>query len=130
MTRITAQTEKQLAEQIALYLQTQWTGAIYRFDLAAGMPLTIGQASYNRRLHPRRGFPDLVIYKARHGYFGLALELKREGEKVYLKNGITPRTPHIAEQFEFLKVLEAEGYKTHMVVGFEETRQVIDNYLG
>jgi len=127
VTRILPNTEKHLAEQVALYLQS--LGLLYRFDIAADLVLTIGQAKRNKLLHPRRGFPDLIIYKACGGFHALVVELKREGEKIYKKDGLTPVTTHIAEQLEFLEDLDAEGYEAHMVVGFQEFKQVVDSYL-
>lgn len=53
--------EHNLYEQIARYLQLQYPNVIYRFDLAADIKLTPGQAAKHHRLHPERGYPDLLI---------------------------------------------------------------------
>ena len=53
--------EHSLYEQIARYLQQQYPDVIYRFDLAADIKLTPGQAAKHHRLHPERGYPDLLI---------------------------------------------------------------------
>lgn len=53
--------EHKLYEQIARYLQLQYPDVIYRFDLAADLKLTPGQAAKHHRLHPERGYPDLFI---------------------------------------------------------------------
>ena len=53
--------EHNLYEQIAYHLQTQYPDVIYRFDLAADLKLTPGQAAKHHRLHQKRGYPDLLI---------------------------------------------------------------------
>ena len=131
--------EHQLYEQIARYLQLQYPDVIYRFDLAADMKLTVGQAAKHKRLHPRRGYPDLFIAEPkiepgfedtwRYQATGMFLELKKEGTRIYKKDG-SPATPHIAEQLKVLEELGHRGYSCYMVAGFDEAKQVIDDYLG
>ena len=53
--------EHNLYEQIARYLQLQYPNVIYRFDVGADLKLTPGQAAKHKRLHPERGYPDLFI---------------------------------------------------------------------
>ena len=91
-----AASEHQLYEQVARYMQLQYPGVVYRFDLAADLKLTPGQAVKHKRLHPFRGYPDFFI----------------------------------AEQAEMLDILDFRGYKAVFCVGFEETKKVIDEYLG
>lgn len=57
--------EHQLYVQIARYLQENYPDVIYRFDIAADLKLTQGQAAKFKRLHPRRGYPDLFIAESR-----------------------------------------------------------------
>ena len=130
--------EHNLYEQIALYLQLQYPNVIYRFDIAADLKLTPGQAAKHKRLHPTRGYPDLFI--AHHGeiifgpcndrrlVYGLYLEIKKDDEKLTKKDG-SWRTPHIAEQAEMLEKLRQAGYKAEFGVGFDECKRIIDNYL-
>lgn len=137
--------EHNLYEQIARYLQLQYPDVIYRFDIAADLKLTMGQAAKHKRLHPERGYPDLFIAKTKEikvktvlgsGYSlveikplgGLYIEIKKDGEKLTKKDG-SWRTPHIAEQAEALEKLRARGYKAEFGVGFSECKQIIDEYL-
>lgn len=149
--------EHNLYEQIARYLQLQYPNVIYRFDIAADLKLTMGQAAKHKRLHPERGYPDLFIsepkiakpqcrvltdeerrelekgmdfisVKIQQNYHGLYLEVKKDGEKLTKKDG-SWRTPHIAEQAEMLEKLRQAGYKAEFGAGFDECKQIIDEYL-
>ena len=137
--------EHNLYEQIARYLQLQYPDVIYRFDVGADLKLTMGQAAKHKRLHPERGYPDLFIAEPKNikvktalgnGYSlvetktlgGLYLEIKKDGEKLTKKDG-SWRTPHITEQAEALEKLRAKGYKAEFGIGFSECKQIIDGYL-
>lgn len=137
--------EHNLYEQIARYLQLQYPDVIYRFDLSADLKLTMGQAAKHKRLHSKRGYPDLFIAKPKEikvktalgGDYslveakplgGLYLEIKKDGEKLTKRDG-SWRTPHIAEQAEILEKLRQAGYRVEFGVGFDECKQIIDEYL-
>lgn len=130
--------ERALYKQIAQYLQLQYPNAIYRFDLAADMKLTAGQASRHKVLHPHRGYPDLFIAEPRtvsrmgdkYFYAGLFLELKRDGVKILKRDGELVADKHIREQHELLEELESRGYMATFAVGFDQAKQIIDEYLG
>ena len=127
-------------------MQQQYPDVIYRFDIAADLKLTMGQAAKHKRLHPERGYPDLFIAKPKEikvktalggGYSlveakplgGLYVEIKKDGEKLTKKDG-SWRTPHIAEQAEMLEKLRQAGYKAEFGVGYESTVKIIRDYLG
>lgn len=129
--------EHNLYEQIARYLQLQYPDVIYRFDIAADLKLTPGQAAKHKRLHPIRGYPDLFIAESsprcidgswEYEYYGLYLELKKADTRLKKKNGEW-RTPHIVEQAEMLERLRQVGYRAEFGVGFDECKQIIDEYL-
>jgi hypothetical protein len=71
----------------------------------------------------------MFIAKMMHGKGGLFIELKREGTKLKKKDG-TWLTSHLAEQAEMLEKLRSEGYEATFAVGFDEAKEIIDNYLG
>lgn len=60
---------------------------------------------------------------------GLFLELKKEGIRLKKNNGDWA-TEHIAEQADVLEKLRARGYCAEFAVGFDEAKQIIDEYLG
>ena len=136
--------EHDLYEQIARYLQLQYPNVIYRFDIAADLKLTPGQAAKHKRLHPERGYPDLYIAESSENvnskdwngivrewgfYFGLYLEIKTESNSPYKKDGTLKKDQHLEEQARMLEKLRARGYRAEFGVGFDGCKKIIDNYL-
>lgn len=120
--------EQQLHAQVADYLKLQYPRVLWRSDMA-GVRLTPLQASKAKRVQHSRAFPDLFIYEAKQGKYGLALELKRDGTTIYLKNGNLTANPHIREQAAVLDQLREAGYAAEFGVGFDQCKQIIDRYL-
>lgn len=126
--------ERMLAVRLAQYMQIRYPEVIYRFDLAADLKLTMGQARRHKTLHPRRGYPDLFIAEMRQytqgeRWGGLYVELK--AVSIYRKDGVTRlKDEHVDEQLAMGEVLEAKGYKFVIATGFDEARKIIDDYLG
>ena len=121
--------ESQLQEQVATYIRLQYKHAMFHSDFGSGIKLTCGQAVKQKRQNGgRRAWPDMFIAEPNDGKFGLFLELKREGTRLKKKDG-TWASPHIEEQAEVLERLEFRGYEAKFAVGFEEAKEIIDNYL-
>lgn len=93
------------------------------------MKLSIGMAARHRRLQSGRAWPDIFIYHPSNGYYGLALELKADGVRVYLKNGELAANEHFREQAEVLQQLQDRGYQATFAAGWDEAKAVIDDYL-
>lgn len=136
--------EEHLQIQVADYLRLQYPNVIFHSDYGSGLNLTIGQAVIQKRLNGgRRAWPDMQIakpatiaigQKSPAGYsarifHGLFLELKKENTRLKKKDG-SWASEHIAEQAETLEKLRQAGYKAEFAVGFEEAKQIIDEYLG
>ena len=140
-------TEHDIYVQIADYLRYQYPSVIYRFDLAADLKLSIGQARKHKHLQHYRGYPDLFIAEpktvATHRdmcvglrlldrqlqYSGLFLEIKKPGTRIYTKKGLLVSDEHIREQFDMLESLRRRGYMAEFACGFEEAKKIIDEYL-
>lgn len=129
--------EHDLYAMLADYLRYNYKDIIWRFDLAADLKLTIGQARKHKRLQQHRGYPDLFIAEPRlvvtddmpdymHGLF---IEIKRQGVKLYKKNGELVADQHIREQAEMLEQLRRKGYVAEFACGFDEAKKLIDEYL-
>lgn len=121
--------EDSLRSMLADWLNYNHKGIIYRFDLAADIKLTVGQARKHKRLHPNRGYPDLFIAEPRGEYHGLYIELKAEGNSPFKKNGDLKKDDHLIEQNEMLERLRYRGYQAQFACGFDEATEKINKYL-
>lgn len=138
--------EEELTWQLARYLQLQYPNVLYHIDFGSGTKLTMGQAVKQKQLNSR-AWPDLFIaspkwitlpftisgtleefkHVRQAGFF---LELKREGTKLYLKDGKTMvANEHYQEQAMVLKALRSQGYYAEFGVGFNDAKAQIDKYL-
>lgn len=120
--------EKNIHTQVATYIKMQYPDVLFNSD-AAGVRLTLGQAIQMKKLRSGNGFPDLMIFEPRGDFFGLFIELKREGERVWLKDNSLSTDEHIREQHGMLKDLNERGYFATFACGFEEAKEIIDSYL-
>jgi len=125
-----------ICKDIAIYMRLQYPKVLFHFDLA-GLNLSRAQAGMMKAIQGSRGWPDLFIAKLKYEdlgnneavvWQGLFIELKKEGEKIYRKNGIH-FTPHIKEQSEMLFKLRESGYKADFGIGFDACKRLIDEYL-
>ena len=139
--------EHDLYAMLADYLRYNYKDIIWRFDLAADLKLTIGQARKHKRLQQHRGYPDLFIaepivrdsetgqfykgnyYPTKQVYNGLFLELKKAGTRIFKKDGTLVADQHIREQFDVLEQLRKRGYMAEFACGFDEAKRIIDEYL-
>lgn len=139
-------TESKLQEQVADYLRLQYPDVMFHSDFGSGIKLTPGQAARQKRQNGgRRAWPDMFVAEPivdstrfvkttqdglmGENYLGLFLELKKEGTRLKKKDGEWA-TEHIAEQAKVLSDLRERGYCADFVVGFDEAKQIIDEYLG
>ena len=131
-------TESELQQKVADYLRLQYPNVLFHSDYGSGVKLTARQATIQKRQNGfRRGWPDLFIAQSvprcidgswDYEYHGLFIELKKEGTRLKKKDG-TWATDHIAEQAKVLVELAHKGYMAGFAVGWEEAKEMIDNYL-
>lgn len=131
--------EEQIQLALVQYIRYQYPDILFRSD-AAGFKLSVGQAKKMKALNGGiRAWPDLFIAKPKlqqskdglpiytHGLF---LEIKKEGTKILKKDGSYVADKHIREQAKMLQALERRGYRAMFAVGFEQAKQIIDEYIG
>lgn len=119
--------EANLHEAVCNYIRMQYPNVLFNSDMS-GVKLTMGQAIKAKKLRSSKGFPDLVIYEPKHGVHGLFIELKREGESLFKKDG-SFKTEHLKEQGDMLINLAKRGYLAQFAIGFEHAKKIIDAYL-
>ncbi|MBR2766809.1 hypothetical protein IKD67_01855 [Candidatus Saccharibacteria bacterium] len=131
--------EEQLQIAVAGYLVENYPNVLFRTD-AGGIKLPISLAKKLKDMNGgRRGWPDMFIAKPWvsienqiNGTLcaGLFLELKKEGTRIFKKDGTLVADEHIREQFDVLEQLRQQGYEAEFACGFEEAKALIDSYLG
>lgn len=123
-------TELELQAMVADYLRLQYPSAIFHSDYGSGIKLTMGQAIKQKRLNGgRRSWPDMLVAEPKGKYSGLFIELKKEGVRVYKKDGTLVSDGHIREQYDMLEQLRRRGYAANFACGFDEAKALIDRYM-
>lgn len=126
--------ESELQVMVADYLRMQYPDVLFHSDFGSGIKLTMGQAIKQKRQNGgRRAWPDMFIAEPRVKIqepvnFGLFVELKKDGTRIYKKDG-SFASEHIEEQAKQLAMLQAKGYRAKFAVGFEQAKEIIDEYL-
>lgn len=108
--------EDSVQKAVVNYLKYAYPTALYCAS-AGGVRTSYKQAVKMKATGYVKGFPDLFIYEARHGYNGLAIELKTE------KGVASP------EQKQWQQKLIERGYQAHICKGFDAAILAIDAYL-
>ena len=123
-------TELELQAQVADYIRLQYPDVIFHSDFGSGIKLTMGQAIKQKRLNGgRRAWPDMLLAEPRGDYHALFIELKREGTRIFKKDGALVADEHIREQFDMLADLRQRGYAAEFAIGFEGAKKLIDDYM-
>lgn len=121
------QSEDDMQDQVCAYLKMAYPKLMYRVDMAASKK-TMGQAMRFKRQQKHRGWPDIELYEARGGFFGMLIESKKEDVMIYQANGQFA-TDHIREQAEVLAMLIDRGYNAKFAKGFWGVKSEIDEYM-
>ena len=100
---------------------------ILGYDGDVGGVTIKGRQTYKRIMIRR--VPDdadqILYFRA-----GLFIELKKNGEKIYKKDGELVADEHIREQAAVLEKLRGLGYVAEFAVGLDEAKKIIEEYLG
>ena len=123
------QKEQRIAIQLSQWLQKEHKSLIWRFDLAADLKLTIGQAKRNKQLNRISKYPDFFLAEGTSKYGGLYIELKATREDLYKKDGELKNNKHILLQNAMLHLLRNRGFKAEFACGLEEAQELILNYM-
>lgn len=111
------------------HIRSEYPDVIFFSDFAAGLRLPIWLASLRKQMASGRGIPDLMLDVKRGDFGGLRLELKQEGERIWLKDGSVSKDKHTQEQNAVLEKLRKEGYCAEFAVGLEQAIGIVDWYM-
>lgn len=110
------------------YIKDKYPAVIFTSE-SGGIRLTMGQSIVAKRTRSCRGLPDVFILEPRKGYFGLFIEIKKEGERVFKKNGEVISNDHVREQREIHERLKHKGYLSMFAIGLEQCKEIMDWYM-
>jgi len=123
-------TESKVQSKVSKWLRHNHPLLYFQTDFAAGLHLPINIATIRASQAPDMKVLDITILKARKPYHGLVIELKKDGESPFLKDGITLKSNnHLRSQNQSIEILRGDGYYATFSVGFDETILVIERYL-
>lgn len=130
--------EESLQVAISTYLRLQYPNVLFTAE-SSGIRLTMGQAVKAKKQRSDRALPDLWIMEPKGRYHGLIIELKKNGEspwkkdghlkKKTMKNSDGTKYDHIQEQSDILRRFLDKGYAATFSVGFDQTKKIIDDYM-
>jgi hypothetical protein len=122
-------TEAMVHAQVCKYLKAQYPNVMFISDFAAGMKMSIGMASRQNMLKSNHSFPDIHVLEPRNGKHGLFIEVKKDDSIFYKGTREIKPVQHVLEQFECMYQLNKKGYEADFGCGFDECKNIIDNYL-
>jgi hypothetical protein len=120
--------EDQIHVMVCDYLRLKYPHVIFTTE-SSGIRLSIGAAKKLKKKRSCSGLPDLLIFYPSGEYSGLFIEIKQKESDVFNKKGVLRCLPHILEQYSIIMRLKALGYCAEFGFGFDDCRQIIDNYM-
>ncbi len=118
-----------VATQIAGHIKRNHPTIIHRFDLAADIRLTPGQAKRAKELQGDTGYPDIFIAEPRGEYHGLYIEAKENRAKVYKADGTYKKNEHLLKQRHMRHRLKMRGYRVEWGLGTDDSIEKLEKYL-
>jgi hypothetical protein len=120
--------EFRLQQNVCKYLQIKYPNVLFFSDTIANVKLNVYQGARNKSIQ-KNGFkmPDLVILQPNYYHAGLLIELKIKSP--YKKNGELLANEHLQGQQRSMDELNKLGYKALFSVGYDQTIEIIDEYM-
>jgi hypothetical protein len=120
--------EDRVHYQVVKYLKLRYPKILFHTDSAGELMFESQRMRQGKLNHKGISWPDLDIREARGGYFGLLIEMKREGECLYNRAGLF-KNEHLSRQAKTLIALNERNYLSVFAKGFDAIRKVIDDYM-
>lgn len=121
--------EKAIHKAICKYIDLAYPDVIYTSD-ASGLRLSMGLRVQMKAIRCNNYvIPDLIILNPAGTQHGLLLEVKKDKNEVYRKDGEMRQDEHIKSQAKVLFRLEQLGYRAEFACGFDHAKSIIDEYM-
>jgi hypothetical protein len=119
--------EDEVHKAVVRYLKLN--GIDFKSDHEAGRKRNVWEQQRIKSMQSGRGWADLFLPYPNSKYSGMFLELKKDGARVYLKNGKLSTEKHIQEQASFLRRMAERGYYANFAIGADDAIKQINTYL-
>ena len=121
--------EEQIHQMVCQWLDMQYPLVLYRSD-GGGLRLPIGLAVKFKKIQYCKAWPDLFIAHPSNGFHGMFIEIKKDANEVFKKDGGMRKNKHITDQAFVLNELFDLGYYAVFGLGFYDIIAKIGGYLG
>lgn len=120
--------EKQIHKSLCLHARTAHPELIFFSDMS-GLKTTIGTAMQMKLLRSSKSIPDLFVANPIGVYHGLFIEIKKDRDEIYKKDGKLRENEHILEQAAMLDRLSHLGFMAVFGCGLSDCIKILDDYL-
>jgi hypothetical protein len=120
--------EERIQSAIARYIRVQYPNVVFTSE-SSGMRVSEGLRVRMKAQRSKHKLPDLIILETNEKFSGLMLELKKDRQTIYKKDGTFKKSEHVEAQRDTLRLLKSQGYMAVFGCGFEETKNIIDYYM-
>jgi hypothetical protein len=118
--------EEKIQIDLFSYLKLQYPHVIALSE-PSGVRVSMGLATKLKKMRSAHTQLDIFLLHPSKGYHGMAIELK--AKNIYKKDGSLYKDEHLEDQQRTIDQLNKLGYKATFAVGFDEARNLIDDYL-
>jgi hypothetical protein len=110
-------------------IDVKYPNLVY-FSDSSGLHLPKGYAIKMSKIRNKKfKIPDMIFLHPNREFKGLCIELKKDRQTVYLKNGEVRNQEHLQEQKKSLEHLIDLGYCACFCCGIDEAMLLLDKYM-
>jgi hypothetical protein len=121
--------EDKVTNAVCTFIRAKYPKVVFYTDVI-GMKLPPYLASKLSNQRSDDKIPDLFIAAPRGKYHGLFIEIKKDKEAIYRKDGHTfKKNKHVEAQLATLLKLREQGYYAVFGCGVDECMKIIDKYM-
>ncbi len=122
------ESERRIHKRVVSYIRHSYPDVRFHTSLD-GEAMGEHQRQHVNALQWGKGFPDLIIFKGNGQRCGLALEIKKDGESPYKRDGTLRSGGHFAAQHGWLHYLRSQEWKAEFAVGYSHAIDLRTEYF-
>lgn len=136
--------EERIQMAFCKFVKKQYPDIIFSCDLASGLHLPQHIGKMHKQMRSSRAQCDFSSPEPMHGYYGFFLELKKDRDEVYKKDGgfkkqtkkiknsrgiVIEEYDHIEEQWNMIQKLRSKGYWADFGLGLQDSIDKFREYM-